>query len=305
MKKSELVLAIDIGGSKIVVALMNKTGELFNCEKYLLPKQYDAQFLTDFILKAVKPLLEQKPMAVGISVPGLTDSKTGTWKYAPFSGIAEFPIAKIISDATHLPAYAENDVNVCAIGERYYGICRDCDDFLWITVSNGVGGALFLNGRLYTGANGNAGEIGHITIKERGAVCDCGKRGCLEAIASGRAIARNYFEKTGERLSGQEIAVLAKGGDKTARSVFDCAGSALGKAIACSVNLLNFKKAIIGGGVADSFELLAPAMQKALDANRFKWAGERLIPQKTGLGYYASVIGAGTLAWKGLADKNI
>lgn len=95
------------------------------------------------------------------------------------------------------PAAIENDARACALAERMFGAGKDVDDFFYVTVSNGIGGALFLNGALYTGALGNAGEIGHCTAVENGRPCGCGKRGCLEAHAAGPAISKNYLELGG------------------------------------------------------------------------------------------------------------
>lgn len=290
------VLSVDIGGSKVIVACVDEFGCIIKSEKQILPKHYDAKYLTDLICKMMIPFLDFNPVAVGIAVPGLTDSKTGEWKYAPFSGIESLPITDIISKHTGLPCFAENDVNICAIGEKDYGVCKSENDFLWVTVSNGVGGALFLNNELYTGKYGNAGEIGHFYVGDKSYVCGCGKKGCLETFASGQALRREYLRLTGENTSADIIAERAKNGEKIAVSVFKRAGTALGKSFGYAINLLNIDKIVIGGGVAQSLYLLMPYIKKAINKYVFYQANKNVVIERTGLGYYASIIGAAAFA---------
>jgi len=244
------------------------------------------------------------PVAAGATIPGLADSAKGIWCYAPFSGISEIPIVRILEEKLGLPVYIENDVNACAVGEKMFGNCREDSDFLWMTVSNGIGGAFFLNGKLYTGSCSNAGEIGHLTVEEHdGALCGCGKRGCLEAMASGKGIERAYAEKTGESKTAQEIAELAKSGSEAAKEVFRAAGQYIGKAISLSVNLLNIQKVIVGGGVSQSFDLWKASMEQAVVNFLFQKANPCLQIEQTGLGYDAALIGAAAVAMENIKKE--
>lgn len=295
------ILAIDIGGSKIMVGIVDCHGNILCSQKQFLPATYDIDYVINVICQLSESFLQHKPVAAGVSIPGLTDPEQGIWKYAPFSGIAEIPIASILSEKLGLKVYIENDVNSCAIGEKVFGKCKDETDFLWITVSNGIGAAVFLNGSLYTGADGNAGELGHLTVEDHTEfVCGCGKTGCLEAMASGKGIENAYFHLSQKRHTAKEIAELAFSGDSVAKHVYEQAGYYIGKAIASSINLLNIKKIILGGGVSLSFELLEPAMQEAISRYVFQQANQGFSVETTGLGYHAALLGAAAVAQKNL-----
>lgn len=294
------ILAIDIGGSKISVGIMDELGKIIENYKSVLPKEYDQNYILDSIYGLIEPLMKYQPKAIGIAVPGLTDAKSGVWKYAPFSGVSEFRICDIISQKTGLPCFAENDVNVCAIGEKFYGCAKNDSNFLWITISNGVGGAIYINDQLYVGNKGNAGEIGHFFINSNSYVCGCGRVGCLETFASGQAITREYQRRTGKTISAKEIADLARKGDNDAKRTFNRAGNALGKAFSYCVNLLNVNKIVIGGGVSSSLDLIMPSIERKLKKHVFTQANETVIVERTALGYDAALIGAAALAQKNI-----
>ena len=236
-----------------------------------------------------------------MAVPGLCDYNSGKWLYSPFSGFSDIPIVDIIKNITSLPTYADNDVNISAMAEKYFGVCKDTDDFLWITVSNGIGGGLYLDGKLYRGKALSAGEIGHFIVNPNGRKCGCGSFGCLEAQASGASIAAIYYEQTGNNLSAKDIAELARGGDEVALSVWREAGSYLGKAAAYAVNLLNIDAVVLGGGAAEAFDLLEPSASKALCDNVFKKANPNAKILHSKPGRFAALMGCAALV---LDSKN-
>ena len=294
---SNEILAIDAGGSKIVAGTADGEGNILCSEKTPLPDGYDADGMIAAIIAAARKFLDRGPRACGIAIPGLADPARGIWKYSPFSQIADLPVARIVSDAVGLPVFIENDVNACALAERRFGACRDADSFMWVTLSNGVGGAIYLNGRLYNGETGNAGEIGHFIVEENGGFrCGCGRHGCLEAMASGRGISNAYLRDTGESRTAAEIADLARAGDAAARKAFDEAGGYVGKALSYCVNLLNIKTVVIGGGVSESFDLLEEPIRSALAARVFSQATSGVEVRRTALGYYAALVGAAAIA---------
>ncbi|MCL2665428.1 MAG: ROK family protein, partial [Defluviitaleaceae bacterium] len=191
------VLALDIGGSKIAAGIVGRNGEINNYVKWQLPAKYDSGFIVDSIIENTNLMRGNSSIAAaGASIPAVTDAKNGIWVYAPFSGVSDFPIAAILSQKFGFPVYIENDVNACAMGEMVFGMCKDTTDFLWVTISNGIGGGLVLNGKVYGGQGGCAGEIGHVTVEENGGlICGCKKPGCLEAEAAGFAIAKKFNAK--------------------------------------------------------------------------------------------------------------
>ncbi|MBT3318666.1 MAG: ROK family protein, partial [Clostridia bacterium] len=197
-----------------------------------------------------------------------------------------------------LPVAIENDVNACALAEKMFGCCKDSTDFIWLTVSNGCGGALFLSNALYKGFGGTAGEIGHIVVEENnGFQCGCGNSGCLEIQAAGPGIVRRYLQKTpGESLTAADIASKAREGDANALKVYRDEGKYLGYAIASAVNLLNPERVIIGGGVSASFDLFADTLRETVMQRIYQSANKTLIIETSALGYNASLIGAASLA---------
>jgi len=301
------ILGIDIGGSKIAVGIIDGGGNVLRSEKEQLPAKITANLLLDIIKSKCDKIIEKYEFdKIGITIPGLADAKNGIWVYAPFSGISNFPIAEKIRNiyGKNVSVYIENDVNACAVGEKIFGCCKDINDFIWITVSNGIGGSVFINGRLYAGHNGNAGEIGHIKVLDgKKFKCGCGDYGCLEAFAAGPGIAKRYNLLTGEILTAEQIAKIAKitkeerNGNNFARSVLYDTGFYIGKALSAAINLLNPEMIVFGGGVSQSFDLLEPGMKYALEKYMFKAANKNIKLAQTALGYNAALIGAAAITF--------
>lgn len=270
------IFCVDIGGSKMICGALTPSGEILDTYRADYPQNYTIETITDAIFEGYRRLNCNEFCACGVAVPGLCDYKSGMWRYSPFSGISDIPITNLISNITGLPTFADNDVNVSALAEKHFGLCKNKDNFLWITVSNGIGGGLFLNGELYRGENLSAGEIGHFIVEENGRKCGCANSGCLEAYASGASIASIYFERTGRDISAKDIADLARDGDKTAIAVWQEAGAYIGKAVSYAVNLLGIDTVVLGGGAAEAFELLLPATNAALEGYVFKKANPKV-----------------------------
>ena len=162
-------LCFDIGGSKYNVGLVRGDGTVLARQKSLWAG-HTAQAMLRELFCAGHAVLNRcpglKPCAAGATIPGLADAASGMWIEASFSGIQNLPIARLLEQEFGLPTAIENDARACALAERMFGAGKTVDDFFYVTVSNGIGGALFLNGALYTGALGNAGELGHCTVVE-------------------------------------------------------------------------------------------------------------------------------------------
>ena len=308
------ILALDIGGSKVMSAVAtvledsgHKTCTVDRIVKKSLAPDTDAARLFDEI-HSLLPDEEtiRRCDAVGVNVPGLADPKTGMWIYAPFSGIRDVPIARILSERiAGKPVAIDNDVNACALAEKLFGICTEIDDFLWITISNGIGGGLVLDGKVYRGHGGNAGEFGHLILVENGALCGCGNRGCMEAEAAGPGIARRFRDELEKRcgkvseefqrksaLTAAEIADLARQGDPIALDVYQTTARLIGQAASYAVNLLNLPMIVLGGGVSGAFDLLAPEVTQTLHRFAFQAANRDVRVEKTALGYEAALVGA-------------
>jgi glucokinase-like ROK family protein len=208
--------------------------------------------------------------AIGIGVPGPIASDAGT-VYAPpiMPGWDGYPIQASLEEKWGLPISLNNDAELGALGEWAYGVGRGENHLAYIKVGSGIGSGLLLNGQIYRGATGSAGEIGHLTIEENGPLCDCGNSGCLEALAGGKAIARQGQEaiQKGQRtilssmgpvesLTARDVASAARRGDLVSQKIIANAGRYLGIAIAGLVNLFNPRTIVVGGGVAQIGDLL-------------------------------------------------
>ncbi|MDR2706742.1 MAG: ROK family protein [Planctomycetaceae bacterium] len=314
------ILALDIGGSKLIAALLfadDSRFEVHSAAHRTLTTDCRQEKLLTLIDDAVAELGNITFERVGITIPGLADSQNGIWVYACFSGIRDFPIVQILSNRFDgKPIAIENDVNACALAEKKFGKCKELNDFLWITVSNGIGGGLVLDGKVYSGHFGGAAEIGHFGVVDfidgcqPPIQCGCGHFGCLEAEAAGPGIAKRYAWKLQEQqklnpstpipisppYTAQKIAELARNGDKLALSVMETTGMLLGKAASYAVNLLNLEAVIFGGGVTQSFDLLLPSLEKSFRSRLFQSANPSVRIESTGLGYHAGLAGAAAIA---------
>ena len=286
------ILAIDIGGSKILAGIVSGSGDVRDEKKVTLNKPDRDSLLANIFSLCDSFLKDHKVPVIGLSIPGLTDAKNGVWLEAVFSKVRDFPLGNVLAEKYRLPVYLENDANNCALGEKFFGHAKDCDDFIWLTVSNGCGAGIILNGKLFTGSGGHAGELGHINVTDEDFICPCGNKGCLEASAAGPGISRRYKALCGEELSAKEIAGRAASGDENAIAVYKKTGEYLGTAIAAAVNVINVPLVVVGGGVSAAYDLFIEDLEKTVHKKIYSTANKNLQIMRTKLGYHASLIGA-------------
>ena len=308
MPEIKSILSVDLGGSKIIVGIVDSGGHVVDHLKKDLPYPTSQEVLWDIIVSLCNNILDRnkqcKVCCAGVAIPGLADPENGMWVYSSFSGIKDMPFTDIFYDKLGMKCYIENDVNACALGEMHFGACKNTKDFIWVTISNGIGGSVVTDGKLLAGANKSAGEFGHICVDENGPICKCGKQGCLEACAAGPAILRRYIKLIGNDpetneslvLNAEVIANKAKNGDAAAIQVYEETGYYLGKAISTAVNILNPEKIIFGGGVSASMDLFYPKLKETLDKMVFKQANPDIRIKQTALGYNAALCGAAAVA---------
>ncbi len=300
-----IALCFDVGGSKYVTGLVTGEGRVLCSERgewAALTPEGVMEALTASGRRMLAAHPEYTPEIIGVTIPGLADAEKGLWVEASFSGIRNLPVCGLLREAFGLPAYGENDAKACALAEKLYGEARGTDNFLYVTVSNGVGGAVFADGRLLYGG-GAAGECGHVTVVENGRTCKCGKKGCLEAYAAGPGIARTYEEHTGRREEGEEIARLARSGDAAAQEVFRLEGVYLGRMIGMAVNLLSPDLVVVGGGLSLAFDLFGPSLEETVWSHVYLAANPGLRVLPTPLGYQGGLLGAAALAVCGGARR--
>lgn len=307
------ILAVDIGGTKYSVGLVSENGVIISKQKCTWWHISEESIIAE-ICTAMQNILDENPRivvtAVGITITGLTDPVTGSWVSATYMGVYGLPIGKRIREKFGFPVYVENECNASAVAEKMFGLCGKTEHFMYLSVGNGIGGALFLDGKLYRGAFGAAGEVGscrmdEIVLKKR----STRKRDTLENLASARGITDIYIKLGGKKKIDGEvpdaltISKMAKEGDLLACETFNIEGRYLGQVIASSCMLLNPEKVIIGGGVAMSFNLFKQSLLEtvAQEAHIFAMGTPAKI-QVTALGYDAGLLGAAAVALQAEGD---
>ncbi|MFJ2818899.1 MULTISPECIES: ROK family protein [unclassified Streptomyces] len=235
-------------------------------------------------------------LGVGVGAAGLVDTDTGRILVASdsFTDWAGFPVTATLRAALDVPVFLDNDVNAFLRGEVTGGAVTGEPYVLGMTLGTGVGGALWLDGALFDGPHGAAGEIGH--VPGFGSLpCTCGGRGHLETVASGRSVAARYTERTGRVRTALEVAEAADGGDLDAVEVFRAAGTAIARALLITAGVLDITTTVIGGGVSRAWHLLQPAITSALSAEP-PVSGRELKVLRSQLGPHAVAVGAASRA---------
>lgn len=214
-------------------------------------------------------------LGIGIGVCGHVDGQAGVVRYAPVLGWREIPLASMVAQQTGLAAVIENDVNALAIAEHWFGSARGERNFVLVTVGSGVGCALIINGELWRGVSGAAGEFGHTPVSPKGPWCHCGRKGCLESLISDDAIVQRINARTETPVADIDAAIdLAHRGDQHAQRVFADSGTVLGSALSTVVNLLNPPLVIVSGARANAADLFLQASREELARRAFSSAGQ-------------------------------
>jgi len=274
----QLFLALDYGGTKLSAAIARRGArEWLALERSTSPPVKDAHYEYAAMLALARRLLgELRPAAVGVSFGGPVDAARGhviLSHHVP--GWEDTPLRDRLQAALGAPVSVDNDANVAALGEYQFGAglveTLHVASLLYITVSTGVGGGWVIGGRIYSGADGLAGEIGHTVVDPQGPPCVCGRRGCVETMACGTAIARDararllaepgagvklraLIDNDLAAITGERVARAANDGDELARAVIDAAARALGFGIGTAITLMNPERVVIGGGVTKAGE---------------------------------------------------
>ena len=318
-----LVVGIDLGGTKIYTALANLKGEIVTEVKVPTEATLGVTGVRRNIVRTVEHLTAQAGLkgqvrAVGIGVPGPLDVKEGIVYQAPNLGWRKVPLRQLLEESLKLPVYVENDANLAATGEHLKGAGVGVRNLIYAAVGTGIGGGLILNGQLYHGTGFGAGELGHITIEPEGRTCNCGNKGCLETLASGSAMVQKALDlvKYGQgqtlldaakgepqKINTYLIAQLAAAGNKEALSILKAAGTALGIGLANVINLLNPSLVILGGGALKVGLPYWEAMEKEVSrrAMQAAWQQVRIVP--AGLGDRSGLYGAIALACQMGSEK--
>jgi glucokinase len=314
-------IGIDLGGTKVEAALVDRRGAVLEgSRRPTHPERGPEEILADIAACIEEDLLataEGPVLGAGVGVAGQVDSATGRVLHAPNLKWDDFPLRARLEEAIGLPVLVINDVQAATYGEWTCGAGRGADDLVCLFVGTGIGGGVVSNGSLVQGCGGSAGELGHLIIDWQGPECTCGNRGCLEAFASGWAIARRAQEALAERPDeGRKLVALAEasGGEPTAELVVRAArdgdrlaarlmretGEALGVGIASIANAFNPCLVILGGGVVEGMPELVGIAEAEAGRRALRAALRSLEVAKADLGGHAGAIGAAMWAWRTL-----
>ena len=272
------IIGIDIGGTKTSVSLGNPQGKILI--RLVFPTE-DVSSTVNQAKRAIRAYLKKydkslkKTKGIGISCAGPLDLKKGILISPPnMPAWRNIPLKRIFSRSFALPVAIDNDANCAALAEKIFGAGKKVNNLFYYTVSTGIGGGLIISGEIFHGASYDAGEIGHSVILPDGPKCNCGKRGCLEALASGTAIGRIACEKATKnslilRLAGKKknidagiVARAAQKGDRLAKEIYHQAAFYLGLSISNVIQIINPEMIVIGGGVSKAGPLLfGPLLQ--------------------------------------------
>lgn len=266
-------LGLDFGGTKLAAGLADDRGRLIAFERCPTDPAAGPDGAIDAMRRLVLsfPATSPEPVAVGISFGGPVDvdcRRTILSHHGP--GWEDFPLVERVADVWKCPVVMDNDANAAALGEFRFGAGWGFRNVLYVTVSTGIGAGVVLDGKLYRGSRGLSGEVGHTIVLPDGPPCPCGKRGCVEAVASGPSIARAYAENAGlapGSATAEEVFRRADRGDEIARDVLRQAIRLLGIGLANAINLLDPDVVVIGGGVSRAGDALFSPLREAVRSN--------------------------------------
>lgn len=311
------LLGIDLGGTTTKFAIMKPQGEIQQRWSIQTDVLNDGNNIIPNIIDSINHHLQLYQMSakqfqgIGIGTPGSVDYQTGTVDSA-FNLNWDRPMAlkEQIELHTNIPVQVENDANVAALGERWLGAGKNADNVAFVTLGTGVGGGIIINGQIVHGQGGSAGEIGHMTINPQGYRCTCGKRGCLETVASATGIvhvARDYAQEyagdselkasldNGDDLTAKDVFDLAKQNDPLALKVTSAVCDQLGLALSIVAVTINPQYIIIGGGVSNAGDFLLQRVQESYNRYVFSSVKNTTTLTLATLGNEAGVIGAASL----------
>jgi len=313
------VIGVDLGGTKLLAGVVDS--DLSVHHRALRPALgVSAPALLDLVLDAVdevRAAAPSPPQAVGFGIPCLIDQERGMAVMAVNLPLADVPFRELMAERLGLPVVLDNDANAAALAEHRYGAARGTRNAVMLTIGTGIGGGLVLDGALFRGSTGAGAELGHVTVDLDGPRCqgNCPNRGCLEAVASGTALAREALRLAEERpdsalgsalaggreITGLLVTELAHDGDAAARSAVELIGRRLGVGIASFVNVFNPEVVVVGGGVLAAGELLLEPARAEVAARALRPSRDivRIVPAR--FGHEAGMIGAATLAFDSLA----
>ena len=320
-KKHRLpVLAIDLGGTKIIAAIISNEGQVIAREYRLTLADEGVQPVINRIFSAVDHLLSLRNIgssqldSISIAAAGAINLEEGLITSSPnLPGWHDVPLRDIIEEKYRVKTFLINDANAAALGEHCFGAGKGVNNLIYLTVSTGIGGGIIINGELYSGSHGSAGEIGHMTIDTNGPRCNCGNIGCWEMLASGTAVAKEAIRRIRqgeessltemvegkiENITAEKVSRAAERGDSLALEVILKTATYLGVGLVNLVNIFNPEMIIIGGGMSKMGDLLLNPARQVVKERAFQISAQavRIVPAQ--LGDDGGVLGAAAFAFQ-------
>ncbi|MFD3457438.1 ROK family protein [Streptomyces sp. NPDC058691] len=307
-----IVVGVDFGHSHLRVAVGNLAHQVLAEQSEPFDVDTSASEGFDRAEQLVTRLIEStgvgadKVIGVGLGVPGPIDVETGTLgSTAILPGWSGLNPRQELAERLGMPVQVDNDANLGALGELVWGSGRGVKDLAYIKVASGVGAGLVMDGRIYRGPGGTAGEIGHITLDESGPVCRCGNRGCLETFTAARYVLELLRGSHGPDLTLARMVQLAREGDLGCRRVIGDVGRHVGMGVASLANLLNPSRVVLGGDLAEAGELVLGPIRESVARYAIPSAARRLSVVSGALGGRAEVLGALALALSEVGDSSL
>ncbi|WP_019636180.1 ROK family protein [Paenibacillus fonticola] len=295
-------LGIDIGGTKTAIGIVDSMGTIL--AKMSLPTDLsiDPRIMISRTADAAKQLLadqhltEAQIAGIGVGAPGPLNTKTGHIVKPPnMTAWHDFPLMDALKSHFSLPIIFENDATAAALAEKWQGAAQECEHFIFITISTGIGAGIYSHGKLITGATGNAGDVGHLVIDPSAGDCVCGQQGCWEFIASGTAIARQASRLLDRDVTSKEVFDLAQEGHAEMKRLVDQVFRYIGMGCVTLINTLDPEKVVIGGGVSQVGDPLFHAVRDYVKACALNPSGQNTPIVPAALNQDAGLIGAAAL----------
>jgi len=316
MKKDQWIVGIDIGGTKIEVAAVKNNGTIIKGIRRETKTNADIGNIESDIINTVHALINavgKKPMAIGVGMAGQIDPEDGVVIFSPNLNWHNVPLKQDLNRAFRLPVTITNDVRAATWGEWVHGAGKGYNDIICMFVGTGIGGGIVSKGKMVEGCTNTAGEIGHITVELNGPVCTCHNKGCLEAIASGWAIARdaqtavlsdpaagaymlNIAGGTIKDITAKVVVRSAHDGDPLAKKIIERVSNAIISGAVSLVNVFNPCVFVLGGGIIEGMPELVNIVDKGIREYALKAATTKLKVVRSALNDYAGVIGAAVFA---------
>jgi glucokinase len=324
IKLKSLALGIDVGGSKILTAVVDSRGNVFSRDYRPTPHE-DTEAVLQQILRSSESAIKQAVItveeldAIGVGAPGISNPRTGVVFSSPnIPCWHNVPLRDTIAAEIGKTAFLINDANAAALGELYFGAGKGASNLIYVTISTGIGGGIIINGELYYGSIGTAGEVGHMTIDVNGPRCNCGNTGCWEMFASGTALANeakrrirngaatsilDYAGGVLEKVTARTIQTAVEHGDALAKELINQTGYYIGVGLANLLNIFNPEMIIIGGGLSNMGSMLFDTAFRVAGERAFKENVQAVRFAMAELGESSGIIGAATYALNEIRKK--